>query len=93
MTNYKLSKTTLKFAVKRNLDVFVQPADSDNGQQVWIYEEDSDMEPLCIYSVEDTGLFLHCNIYLTQEQLEEIPYWIKNEKHLRDVVKFIADTL
>lgn len=84
-----ISKTTINFAKRHNLDVTVE--DFGVGLQLCIWEADNDCEWLCSYRMNENGSFTwHGNVYLAQEIKEELPATIKDEKHLRQVLKFIA---
>ena len=46
------------------------------------------------YRVNEDGSFTwNGNIYLAQEVKEELPATIKDEKHLRQVLKFISENI
>lgn len=84
-----ISKTTINFAKRHNLDVTVE--DFGEGLQLCIWEADNDCEWLCSYRMNENGSFTwHGNVYLAQEIKEELPATIKDEKHLRQVLKFIS---
>ena len=88
-----LTKTTINFAHARALDVTIHNLNSDNGE-LWIWEAEEDMEPLIIYTAKADGSFFYkVKGYLNSKIREELPYWIKNEKHLREVLNFIGHEL
>ena len=81
----KISKTTHKYAMKRNLELIV------DDETVAFYTDYSDTEPMFFYSISETGeLFFKSNIWLKQETKEELPYWINSEKELRRVLDFVS---
>lgn len=87
-----LSKTTTNFAKRHNLDVTVE--ELGNGLQVCIWEADNDCEWMCSYRMNENGSFTwHGNVYLIQSVKEELPAFIKDEKHLRQVLKFISENI
>lgn len=84
-----LTKTTINFAQKRGLDVTIENYGEGDFLAVW--EADNDCEWMFSYRVNEDGSFTwHGNVYLTQEVKEELPATIKNEKHLREVIAFLA---
>lgn len=86
-----ISKTTFNFAKKRGLDLTVE--DFGEGLQLCIWEADNDCEWLCSYRIGYNLLTWHGNVYLPAEIKEELPATINNEKHLREVLKFIANEI
>lgn len=87
-----LSKTTIKFAQKRGLDVTVE--DFGEGEIVAVWELDNDCEWMFSYRVNPNGSYTwNGNIYLDQEIKEELPATIKDEKHLREVLAFVANEM
>ncbi|MNF74857.1 hypothetical protein D3C85_1093180 [compost metagenome] len=83
----QISKTTLNYASKRNIEVVIEEGIA------FFYESDNDCEPMFTYNVESDGLHYKGNIYLKQEVKEELPAWIKDEKHLRQVIDFLAKNI
>ena len=66
----------------------------DNRDLLCIWEADNDCEWMCSYLVNANGSFTwNGNIYLEQQVKEELPATIRDEKHLRDVLKFIAASI
>ena len=96
MVNIMLSRTTTIFAKKRGLDVTNNIINDDGSFKnvtnvIWIWEDDNQDEPLFIYSCNDDGSFTwHGNIYLADTIKEELPAHIRDEKHLREVLAFLA---
>jgi len=94
-----LSKTTTNYANKRGLDVTNHIINEDGTfknvtNTIWVWEDDNVSEPLFIYTSNDDGSFtLHGNIYLADSIKEELPAHIKDEKHLREVLAFVAKEL
>ncbi|QDH94288.1 hypothetical protein [Escherichia phage vB_EcoS_PHB17] len=87
-----VSKTTTNFAGKRGIELSVD--DFGNGDQLCIWEADNDCEWMCSYLINNDGFFTwHGNIYLADEIKEELPATIKDEKHLREVIAFIASEI
>ena len=62
---------------------------------IWIWQLDEEDEPMIIYSeLEDgTGWTLHAAFDIPQELKDELPYWITDEVHLRQVLAFISKEL
>lgn len=84
-----ITKTTTNFAGKRGIELSVD--DFGNGDILCIWEADNDCEWMCSYRVNNDGSFTwNGNIYLSDEIKEELPATIKDEKHLREVIAFIA---
>ena len=85
-----ISKTTINYAVKRNLDVTV--CEYENELLIW--EGDNECEPAVSYMINENGSFTYRAIsWLSQEIKEELPATINNEKHLREVLNFLAAEL
>ncbi len=79
-----LSKTTINFAEKRNIDLIL-------GDTLWIHTDLDGNEPVIIYAANDDGSFqFKTNISLCDSIKEELPAYIRDEKHLREVIAFIA---
>ena len=95
LVNNMLSKTTTNYAKKRDLDVSNHIINEDGvTNTIWIWEADNDSEPLFIYACNDDGSFAwHGNIYLADSIKEELPAFIRDEKHLREVLAFVAAEL
>ena len=74
-------------AAKRGIELLID----DNS--VAFYKASDDSEPMFFYSIQDGGLFFKVNVWLAQEVKEELPYWIKDEKQLKQVIKFLGAEL
>ncbi|WP_210498202.1 hypothetical protein [Vibrio crassostreae] len=90
-----ISKTTENFAKKRGLEIEVsEPLGDIPNPIVWIWEEGEDSEPMFSYLInEDESLSFRGNVYLDQSIKEELPAHIRDEKHLREVLDFVAKEL
>lgn len=87
-----LTATTKKFAAARNLDVTVEELEDVVALCIWEAEDDS--EWLCSYRVNADGSYSwNGNVYLKPEVKEELPATIRDEKHLREVLAFIAKNI
>ena len=87
-----LSKTTTNFAGKRGIELSVERFNDMDVLCIW--EADNDCEWLCSYYINDDGSFTwKGNVYLSQEVKEELPATIKDEKHLRQVIQFISESI
>jgi len=82
-----LTKTTENFAAKRGIVLL------ETEGHLWLFEADQDCEPVCMYTEGDDGWHFRGNVYLPQSAKEELPAWIRDEKHLREVVAFIASEI
>lgn len=90
----ELSKTTKNYANKRRLDVTIENFDENEGDVLAVWEADNDCEWMFSYQINDDGSFTwRGNIYLSQDIKEELPATVKDEKHLRQVLDFIAKEL
>lgn len=86
----ELSKTTINYATKRGLIVEI---DMD---RLWICVAADASEPICIYNVSENGNGFFWNSapkWLSQQTKEELPYWIVDDKMVRQVVNFLAQEL
>jgi len=92
-----ISKTTVNFANKRELDVtdnVVHDVTNNEIPAIWVWEADNVDEPLFIYLANDDGTFTwYGNVCLDAETAEELPAHIKDEKHLREVLSFLSTTV
>ena len=86
-----ISITTFNFAKKRGLELTVE--DFGDTMQLCIWEAGNDCEWLCSYRINANNLTWHGNVYLDREVKEELPAYIKDEKHLRQVLAFIAENI
>lgn len=90
-----LTKTTMTFAAKRGLFLEMVEADEfSDTPRVWIYENEDDCEPMLSYTANVDGTFSYFdNLSLPQEICEELPGTLRDEKHLREMIAFIASEL
>lgn len=87
-----VSKTTTNFAGKRGIELSVEQFDDLDVLCIW--EADNDCEWMCSYLINNNGSFTwRGNVYLPDEIKEELPATIKDEKHLREVIAFIASEI
>lgn len=84
-----ISKTTVNYASKRGLELTVEEDGDD--YQLWIWNAEEESEPMCMYNFTPEGWQYKGNVYLPNRVKEELPNWIKDEKHLRQVVDFLKD--
>lgn len=85
----KLSKATTNFAAKRGFDLTIEEANGEQFLAVW--EADNDCEWMLTYFINNDGSFtFKGNVYLIRAIKEELPATIRDEKHLREVLVFIA---
>ncbi len=88
-----ISKTTLNYAIKRNLDVTVDICDGVTTVMIWDAEDDC--EWLVSYKQGENhlgGVFLS-SCLLSQDVKGELPHWIQDEKQLRQVLDFISKSI
>lgn len=87
-----LTKTTINTVKKLGLDI--QVVDGVEVEKdydlLWIYINEDDSEPSIFYIVNKDGSFAFSETFLKNSIKEELPATIKDEKHLRQVLKFIA---
>lgn len=87
-----LTKTTTNFAKRHGLDLEINSF--NDYTLLCVYEIENDCEWMFSYRVNEDGSFTwNGNIYLAQEVKEELPTTIKDEKHLRQVLKFISENI
>jgi hypothetical protein len=89
----QLSKTVLSMAGKRGLDITVWRDDENGLPEVYaIWDLNDDNEPLFFIRVNNTDnhYCLAHNNMLPQSIWEELPYWIRGGKGLKDVIRFIG---
>jgi hypothetical protein len=84
----KLTKTTVNYAKRRNLDFCVEL----DLEVVMIFIA-GDEEPFLIYNLKETTadnyeLTFKCQVY--GEKIEDLPYWIKDTKKLNETIDYIA---
>ncbi|AZF88757.1 hypothetical protein sortsyn_35 [Escherichia phage sortsyn] len=86
-----VNATTKKYAVKRGLDVTMEDINDDGKILLCVWEADNDCEWMFSYLVNPNGSYTwNGNIYLDSSVKEELPATIRDEKHLREVLAFIA---
>ena len=83
-----ISKTTTNFAEKRGLTV--EEMSYKDLPAIWIFEEGNDCEPEAVFFANEDGSFTFTMSLLPREIKEELPATIRDEKHLREVLKFIS---
>lgn len=93
-----LSKTTVNYAIRRELDVTNTIAESPTGSfamnVIWIWELLNIDEPLVIYIANDDGSFsFQTGVCMDYNLTMELPAHIRDEKHLRQVLDFISKNL
>lgn len=88
----KISKTTINFAQKRGIFLDICEGDEVMEQdRLWFYFDEDACEPDLSYIMNSDGSFTYFDtLSLSQEVKEELPATIKNEKHLRQVIEFLA---
>lgn len=87
-----LTKTTTNFAKRHCFDLEINSF--EEYTLLCVYEIENDCEWMFSYRVNEDGSFTwNGNIYLAQEVKEELPATIKDEKHLRQVLKFISENI
>ena len=87
-----LTKTTTNFAKHHGFDLEINSF--EDYTLLCVYEIENDCEWMFSYRVNEDGSFTwNGNIYLAQEVKEELPATIKDEKHLRQVLKFISENI
>lgn len=90
-----ISKMTINFAAKRNMLVEIVEADDFvEMDRLWIFTDVDACEPDVSYVANADGSFsFFDNINLPRELKEELPGYIRDEKHLREVIAFIANEM
>lgn len=84
-----LSKTTINYASKRGIDL-VLDNNKDGTATLSFYLDDTGEADL-IYTRQRVGSFIYkANINLASHIKEELPYFILNEKGLRQMINFIS---
>jgi hypothetical protein len=91
----KISKTTINFAQKRGIFLDICEGDEVMEQdRLWFYFDEDACEPDLSYIMNADGSFTYFDtLSLSQGVKEELPATIKNEKHLRLVIEFLASTI
>lgn len=93
--NSVISKTTINYALKRNIDLDLgESGPSGELTTIWFTEIEKDGEPACepfiMYLVNGDGSFsFYGNVYLPNEIKEELPAYIPDEKKLREMIGFL----
>lgn len=85
-----ITKTTLNFAKRRGLDLDFVEVEDGVLLTFWDDLDEATGEWMFSYRVDGESLIWNGNIYLSQEVKEELPATITSEKHLRQVVEFLA---
>jgi GH35 family endo-1,4-beta-xylanase len=78
-----ITKTTINFAEKRNLEIIIE----SDGITIWDMNDDD--EWLASYKEGAVGLFFNACL-MNQNTKEELPYWIQDEKQLRQTIEFLS---
>ncbi len=90
----KVHATTQKIAAANNLYISLEDdLYMEEMQTICIENEldDSDARGLVTYIVNENGTYtFHSKCEYSEVELEDLPATINNEKHLREVVKFIG---
>ena len=82
----KISKTTEKFANKRKMDVYLN---EENSVYISAYSEEHGIDASSVeYEAHEDGSFTF--VALFERHIEDLPYYVRDEKHLREVVSYIA---
>lgn len=84
----KLTTGLQNYANRRNLELEIDTIDSKELLLIW--SKDNNNEWICSYQITNSGLFFHGNILLTQQDKEELPNWISDNKKLKEVLNFIS---
>lgn len=89
-----ISKTTLNYAKRRGIELTIEEGlTSDGSILLCFWEEGENSEWMFSYIMNCDGSFtFRGNIYLSQAVKEELPAFIKNESHLRQIIAFIAES-
>lgn len=92
----QLSKTTMNFAKKRSLDLYISFADSsdkDSNDFLFIDIGEDLSEPTLCYIANKDGSYTFSSLLDNRykDLKEELPATIKDEKHLREVLSFISN--
>lgn len=78
-----ISKTTLNYASKRNVELYV----TEDGNLDLIVDPDNNTCSSCQYQVGDNEFFL---VSVFSGDLEDMPYWVQGEWQLRQVIDYVA---
>ncbi len=82
----KISKTSLKFAEKRDFEFQIN--DENEIKEVRILTKNEEKNFVVKFENNDRGLFF-MKSNLDQQIKEELPYWIETEKQFREVIQYI----
>lgn len=85
----EISKTTLNFAMRRGIQITFEEIEDDQPI-ICFWEADNDCEWMFSYRENAHDLSWNGNIYLSDEVKEELPATISSDKHLRQVIEFLA---
>lgn len=85
----EISKTVFNMAAKRELEIEIVKFDSGNDQ-LWFWDNENESEPVLMYDFQEEGLFFQGQ---TSSKLQDLPYWIKDQNQLKEVVKYVAATI
>ena len=82
-----ISKTTEKFATKRKMDVYLN---TDNNEVcISTCSDEGEIDASSVkYQAHLDGTFIFVELY--EKHIEDLPYFVRDEKHLREVVEYIA---
>lgn len=80
-----ISKTTINFANKRNVDLFI---DDEKVLHLTVDVENNDCTAVN-YKIENDALFFNLK---HDQRLEDLPQWIDSEKGLRQLIDYVAKT-
>lgn len=81
-----ISKTTHNFANKRKMDVYLN---DDNQVYISTYSEEHGTDASTVqYQFNDDGSFSFVELF--EKHIEDLPAFIRDEKHLREVVAYVA---
>lgn len=96
----KITQGLQNYAKRRGISLELY--NDGEHDRVLFWDINNDNEWLCSYEVQEVrnvdgfyeeGLYYHGNILLSQEEKEELPYWINNDKKLKEVITFLGSTL
>ena len=86
-----VTKTTQNYAKARQLILDSDFCDENKQPFIWVCVDDDSSEPMFSLFANDDGSFSYKgNIWLSDATREEIPAFIRDEKHLRSVLAFVA---
>ncbi|EGI9738111.1 hypothetical protein EEO84_24560 [Salmonella enterica] len=89
-----VTKTTQNYAKARQLILDSDFCDENKQPFLWVCVDDDSSEPMFSLFANDDGSFSYKgNIWLSDATREEIPAFIRDEKHLRSVLAFVAQDM